>query len=251
MIQPRGDTHGSGEGKKGPSFFLSAPRCVAVEGYSLHANLAVEKRDRKKLERLLRYGFRPPFAQKRLSLTADGRVCLKLRKPTFSGQRQLVLEPEDFLRRLLATIPPPRMNMVRFHGVFAPRSKARPALQSLLPPGSDPQVVEAGEDNPQQHSEHGGSDDAPPAGSVPPRYRRAWHKLLKRIFDLSVLVCPRCGSTMRRISHIVKPQTIVRILDHLGLPSEMPPIAPARAPPQQELDLVDLDELGFEAPAGL
>jgi hypothetical protein len=91
-------------------------------------------------------------------------------------------------------------------------------------------------------------DDATPVGSVPPRYRRPWHELLKRIFDLSVLVCPRCGSTMRRISHIEQPQTIVRILDHLGLPSQMPPIAPARAPPQQELDLVDLDELSVEAP---
>jgi hypothetical protein len=143
------------------------------------------------------------------------------------------------------------MNMVRFHGIFAPRSKARPSLKSLLPPRSVLNVAEGGENNLLQQSANGGSDDAPPAGSVPPRYRRPWHELLKRIFDLSVLVCPRCGSSMRRISHIEEPQTIVRILDHLGLPSEMPPIAPARAPPQQELDFVDLDELASEAPEGL
>jgi hypothetical protein len=39
--------------------------------------------------------------------------------------------------------------------------------------------------------------------------------------------------------------------NHLGLPSEIPPIAPARAPPQQGLDFVDLDELASEAPEGL
>jgi hypothetical protein len=44
-----------------------------------------------------------------------------------------VLPPKDFLRRLIATIPPKGMNVVRFHGVFAPRATARPALQALLP----------------------------------------------------------------------------------------------------------------------
>ena len=47
---------------------------------------------------------------------------------------------------------------------------------------------------------------------------------------------------MHRISHIEQPQVIARILDHLGLPTEPPPLAPARAPPQQELELLDLDE---------
>lgn len=67
--------------------------CMFHEGYSLHADLAVHKDDRKKLERLLRYGLRPPFAKNRLSLTPDGKVRLKLRKPYFTGQTQIVLEP--------------------------------------------------------------------------------------------------------------------------------------------------------------
>ena len=82
------------------------PRCAFFEGYSLHANLAVHERDRRKLERLLRYGLRPPFAQKRLSLTPDGRVRLELRKPYYSGQTAIVLQPRELLRRLIATIPP-------------------------------------------------------------------------------------------------------------------------------------------------
>jgi len=62
------------------------PCCAVFEGYSLHADLAVGHEDRKKLERLLRYGLRPPFAQKRLSLTSDGKVRLKLRNPTPPGR---------------------------------------------------------------------------------------------------------------------------------------------------------------------
>jgi hypothetical protein len=93
------------------------PRCAFFEGYSLHADLAVHDKERRKLERLLRYGLRPPFAQKRLSLTPDGRVRLKLRKPYYTGQTEIVLKPREFLRRLIATIPPKRLNMVRFHGL--------------------------------------------------------------------------------------------------------------------------------------
>jgi len=76
---------------------------------------------------------------------------------------------------------------------------------------------------------------------LPPRYRRPWHELLKRVFDLDI-ICARCGSKMHRISHIDDPETIERILGHLGLPTEPPQPAPARAPPQCELDFVDFDE---------
>ena len=44
------------------------PRCAFVDGFSLHADVSVEADRRKKLERLLRYGLRPPFAGRRLSL---------------------------------------------------------------------------------------------------------------------------------------------------------------------------------------
>jgi hypothetical protein len=82
------------------------------------------------------------------------------------------------------------------------------------------------------------SEDLAP---LPPRYRRPWHELLKRVFDFDI-VCGCCGSKMHRISHIEDPQTIAHILGHLGLPTEPPRKAPARAPPQCELDFGDLDE---------
>jgi hypothetical protein len=87
-------------------------------GFSLHAGLWVEAKRRKKLERLLRYGSRPPFAQKRLSVTPSGKVRLKLRKPYYTGQTELMLDPTAFLRRLFAIIPPPRWHLTRYHGIF-------------------------------------------------------------------------------------------------------------------------------------
>ncbi|MBW2735674.1 MAG: transposase, partial [Deltaproteobacteria bacterium] len=56
--------------------------------------------DRHGLERLLRYILRPAFSQERLSLTTDGRVRYKLRRPWPNGATHLEMEPVAFLRRL-------------------------------------------------------------------------------------------------------------------------------------------------------
>ena len=41
-----------------------------------------------------------------------------------------------------------------------------------------------------------------------------------------------------QITQVVEdPEVIGKILAHLGLPTDLPPVAPARAPPGDELDL--------------
>jgi len=64
---------------------------------------------------------------------------------------------------------------------------------------------------------------------------RRTHELLRRVFDIN-LVCDLCGAKMHRISHIEDPATISKILGHLGLPTEAPAMAAARAPPQCDFD---------------
>jgi hypothetical protein len=45
--------------------------------------------------------------------------------------------------------------------------------------------------------------------------KRRWANLLRRIFEVDPLACPRCGETMRIVSFITEPKTIDRILEHL------------------------------------
>ena len=40
----------------------------------------------------------------------------------------MVLEPLDFVARLASLVPRPRLNLTRFHGVFAPNFKLRPKI---------------------------------------------------------------------------------------------------------------------------
>ena len=56
-----------------------------------------------------------------------------------------------------------------------------------------------------------------------------------RVFEIDVLHCPRCGGGRRLIALITDPLVVRRILHHLDLPCEPPPIAPARPPPQMVL----------------
>jgi hypothetical protein len=54
-----------------------------------------------------------------------------------------------------------------------------------------------------------------------------------------VLACPRCQGRLEVIAFIAEPTVARRILDHLGLASQAPPIARARAPdgvPDADLD---------------
>jgi hypothetical protein len=55
----------------------------------------------------------------------------------------------------------------------------------------------------------------------------SWAQLLKRVFEIDVLKCPRCGGRMRILAAINPPEAIHRILDCLGLPTRPPPIAAA------------------------
>ena len=96
-----------------------------VAGFSLHAGVAVKGSQRDKLERLCRYICRPPVSEKRLFLTQRGDIGYTLKTPYRDGTTHVLFEPLDFIARLAALVPPPRLNLTRFHGVFAPNSQYR------------------------------------------------------------------------------------------------------------------------------
>lgn len=61
-----------------------------------------------------------------------------------------------------------------------------------------------------------------------PRPRRLqWAALLRRVFGLDALRCPRCGSTLRLIAAIEDPAIARRILGWVDLPARAPPVTPA------------------------
>ena len=58
----------------------------------------------------------------------------------------------------------------------------------------------------------------PPASASPSlaALRRGWAQLIRRVFEVDPLVCPRCQGVMRVVAFITEPRVIRRFLDHLG-----------------------------------
>jgi len=146
-----------------------------ADGFSLHAGIDIAPGQRQKLERLCRYVSRPPVCTERMALSSTGHVRYSLKTPYRDGTTHIVLEPLELMARLAALVPPPRMHLTRFHGVFPPHSKLRAAVmpahrgvgapKAPAPPGELEQLYAAPS---RRHRYH---------ATEPPRVSRRLHHL--------------------------------------------------------------------------
>ena len=135
------------------------------------------------------------------------------------GTTHVIFEPLDFIARLAALVPPPRLNLTRFHGVFAPnslyRARITPARRGR---GTKP-------------TKSAQTEDRTPAEQ---RSAMRWAQRLKRVFKVDVETCPNCGGTVKVIASIEDPPVIERILKHLAS-KDLPGLWPeSRAPPVEQ-----------------
>ena len=86
-------------------------------GFSMHAGVACKSNQRKKLERLCRYITRPAIAEQRLSLASNGNVIVAFKTPYDDGTSHVVLSPMEFMGRLAALVPKPRVNLTRAYSM--------------------------------------------------------------------------------------------------------------------------------------
>jgi hypothetical protein len=221
---------------------FAGPRCVNLAGISLHANVCVPARDRRRLERLCRYAARPPLSSERLSRREDGRVQYRLRHRWRDGTTHILFEGVELIERLAALVPPPRFNTVRYHGILAPAASCRdrvvPRNRTSLDTDGD------GEPREMSHGRRGCAGpqgdsspvDSRPAESSSNRPRRlSWSELMQRVFAIDVLECPRCSARLRILAAITSLTAVRAILDCMGLSSGSRPPPSAIAPAAAEL----------------
>ncbi len=113
------------------------------------------------------------MGHKRLRRTPAGEVVLQLKTPYRDDTTHLVMSPLEFLQRLAALVPRPRLHLIRFHGVLAPNA----ALRSQIVPGEADQVPNTAD----------GDGDLSSAST---RARMSWAQLLKRVFAIDLTTCP-------------------------------------------------------------
>ena len=139
-----------------------------------------------------------------------------LKTPYQDGTTHVIFEPLDFIAKLAAMVPRPRVNLTRFHGVLAPNSKHRinvtPAKRGK-----------------------GRAKKTPPTNkqesATDCHKSLTWAVRLKRVFNIDVSVCSRCGGDVKIIACIEDPMVIKKILDDLDARPVIH-LSKSRAPPQ-------------------
>ncbi|MCP3903419.1 MAG: hypothetical protein GY715_07260, partial [Planctomycetes bacterium] len=177
-----------------------------------------------------RYAARGPVALGRMTYDADGGmvqiVSDKADGPT-AGTR--TFEALEFLALLLAHVPRKGEVYVRYCGAYSVRRRAAWREAGVLAARGAAPVRDA--------EDAGGDGDglelreAVPAG-VRSR-RRRWAELLRKVWDVDVESCPRCGGPMTILAFTLDPATIdatLRGLRRKGADARTGPWA-ARAPP--------------------
>jgi hypothetical protein len=149
--------------------------------------------------RLARYLVKPAIALNRMEY--DPKTCL-VRYTSTAQRRSRTLTALDFMAELVVHINDPRDHTVSYLGRCSNRSRGMRRKAASVQ-GCTPS----------------------PAPPMPSRqaFRRSWAQLLKQVWSVDVTVCPRCGGNVRIRCAILKPRSIKRLLDHLGIPSPRPP----------------------------
>jgi Putative transposase len=153
-------------------------------------------------------------------LLADGRVLYRLKHPWRDGSTHVLFEPLELVAKLAALVPPPRFNLVRYHGVLAPAARSRP---EIVPPSPPRQAETSPHSGCRAHRRTSGDSPRPQSGKSKPRERStrqgrsgwgqrrrnySWVELMHRVWAIDVLECPRCLGCMRILAAIHPPDAI-------------------------------------------
>lgn len=158
--------------------------------------------------KICRYILRAPIAKDRITYESGGMVKLKLKTAYADGTTHLQFTPEQFIKRIISLIPPPRQNLIRYIGVFGARHKKRSVITVMAQPKKKKIKKKV--------------------------YRTQWGELLKYVFKHEVNNCDHCGSKLRPIATITSSFSCQKILNHLGLPVYEVNIIAPRGPPEME-----------------
>ncbi len=151
-------------------------------------------------------GARGPLSNERLSIDGDGLVVHELKRPFRDGTTQCLFEPLDFVARVAALVARPRAHLMRYHGVFAPNARHRALVLTTLRPRSTR------------------AHDEPKARAS--RAAMTCMQRLRRVYDIDISVCPRCGGSVKVLAVITEPGVIASILAHCAKrEARAPPVA--------------------------
>jgi hypothetical protein len=182
-------------------------------GFSIDAKLRLYGSDYKTRESIAQYLVRPPLSLNKIKYEPfKNKVLFKTKYNDYFGENFKVYDGEDFIAALTKHIPPARVHLVRYYGLYSSRSrgiwKDMPYIFRLTPEGWLKRQEEQNniKDNDVEVERQDVKGNAK---------RSAWARLINKVYGINPLIYNRCGSEMRIIAFVMDPEQIDRIMKHL------------------------------------
>jgi hypothetical protein len=173
-------------------------------GFSVHCGKPIKACDADGRKTLSEYISRAPFSLERMSFNEGSDTVLYRGEhfhPTLARNFD-VSDPLEWIARITSHIPKKGAKQVIYYGAYSQAWRGRERRQGIL------QKAPAEEDS---------TSSIKDRSSYSRRRRQLWAVLLKKVWDIDALKCPKCGGQMKVISFIEQPFVIRRILKHLDL----------------------------------
>jgi transposase len=158
-------------------------------------------------ENLAEYIARPPISLAKIRYEPfKGRVLFHTTYSEYFKENLHMFDALDFIAELTQHIPPKGLQLIRRYGLYASRTKGRwenmPWVSERAPEGwknSHPNAVTSEGQKCTSFSEDEVEVDIL-------AYKRAWARLLSKVYEIDPLVCPKCGAEMKVIAVIENPR---------------------------------------------
>jgi len=164
-------------------------------GFSVHNRVRVAAGDAEGRQSLAGYMLRAPFSLEKMTYdAASGAVIYRSRLHATLKRNFQAMPGLQWLELLCKHIPDRNEHMVRYYGGYSSRTR--------------------GAEHERPDMEETEAEVSTPARQAA---KAAWAKLIRKIYEVDPLTCPKCGAQMRVIALIEDPAVIERILTWLGL----------------------------------
>jgi len=171
-------------------------------GFSVHNGKPIDRNDADGLERVAQYIIRNPFSEQKMTYNEEtGTVIYRSRKHANTKRNFEVFTAQDFIAAITQHIPDKGFQMVRYYGWYSNRARGDRAKHAAAEQNSlcNLHVIDVSDYQPRR---------------LP---SKKWRELIKKVWEIDPLECPRCGREMKMIALIDDRAVIERILRSLGL----------------------------------
>ena len=188
----------------------------------IRCSVRIFSSDDKAKEALAQYIARCPISLEKIKYEAfHGKVLFKTPKYNdYFKENFRTFDALDFIAEVTCHIPPKNKQYIRRYGLYSSRTRGIwerfPHIVRLASSGWKEKYNQDSDTGAHVHENQECSMDEK-------QRKSAWARLIKKVYGIDPLICPKCQSEMKIIAIILDPEETMKILKHLIKIGRAPP----------------------------